>query len=73
MPLVVNSPSHVVNNDNGSALATLIRCIVCDFTMKIEKVSNHKLGGKNLEYRCPTCGRIERVRLVQRCESLPDD
>jgi RNase P subunit RPR2 len=54
-------------NDDDSPLLTLISCIVCRRTMRLEKSSpGEREDGKDIiQYRCEQCGRIERVSLVR--------
>ena len=54
------------SNDDKSPLVDLIRCIVCDKTMKLEKSSPDTEGSDIIQYRCGLCNRIERVRLIRR-------
>jgi hypothetical protein len=52
-------------NDDRSPLVTLISCIICRKTVRLEG-SSPSQGGKDIvQYRCEECGRIERVRLVR--------
>ena len=53
------------HNDDKSPLIDLLICIVCSETMKIEKSSPDADGMDIIQYRCPRCDRIERVRLVR--------
>ncbi len=58
-------------NDDQSALTTLISCIECAKTMRIEKIEPDGEGKDIIQYRCEHCGRIERVRLVRRTWPSP--
>jgi hypothetical protein len=53
-------------SDDRSLLLDLMNCIVCDQTMKLEKVSPDDQGSDLIQYRCRLCGRIERLRLFRR-------
>jgi hypothetical protein len=53
-------------NDDKSPLIDLIRCIVCNKAMKLEKSSPDAEGRDIIQYRCGLCNRIERVRLIRR-------
>ena len=53
-------------NDDKSPLIDLIRCIVCNKAMKLEKSSPSAEGSDIIQYRCGLCNRIERVRLFRR-------
>ena len=53
-------------NDDRSPLLDLMNCIVCDQTMKLEKVSPDDQGSDLIQYRCKLCGNIERLRLFRR-------
>jgi hypothetical protein len=52
-------------NDDKSPLITLMSCMVCAKTMKLERISPDG-EGDDLLYHCGQCGRIERLRLVRR-------
>lgn len=52
-------------NDDRSPLLTLITCIVCKRTMRLEKISPADNGRDIIQYRCEQCGQIERVGLVR--------
>ena len=52
-------------NDDRSPLLTLISCIICKLTMRLEKMSPMEDGRDVIQYRCEKCGAIERVSLVQ--------
>jgi hypothetical protein len=60
------------SNDDKSPLIDLIRCIVCNKTMKLEKSSPDAEGRDIIQYRCGLCGRIERVRLLRRSRDSTD-
>ena len=53
-------------NDDKSPLIDLIRCAVCNETMKLEKSSPDAEGRDIIRYRCGLCNRIERMRLFRR-------
>lgn len=53
-------------NDDQSPLTTLISCIECAKTMRIEKIDPDGDSKDIIQYRCEHCGRIERLRLVRR-------
>jgi hypothetical protein len=53
-------------NDDKSPLIDLIRCVVCNETMKLEKSSPDAEGRDIIQYRCGLCNRIERMRLFRR-------
>ena len=53
-------------NDDKSPPIDLLVCIVCKQTMKIEKSNPDAEGSDIIQYRCPRCRRIERVRLFRR-------
>ena len=50
-------------NDDRSPLLDLMICIVCDQTMKLEKIDPDDGGNNLIQYRCKLCGRIERLAL----------
>jgi hypothetical protein len=50
-------------NDDKSPLIDLIRCVVCNETMKLDPDPE---GRDIIQYRCGLCSRIERVRLFRR-------
>jgi hypothetical protein len=52
-------------NDDRNPLLTLISCIICRKTMRLERSSPGDDGKDIIQYRCEKCGRIERVRLVR--------
>ena len=52
-------------NDDGSPLPTLISCIICKMTMRLERMSPMEDGKDVIQYRCEKCGGIERVSLVR--------
>ena len=52
-------------NDDRSPLLTLISCIICKLTMRLEKMSPMEDGRDVIQYRCEKCGAIERVSLVR--------
>ncbi|WP_249159489.1 hypothetical protein [Bradyrhizobium tropiciagri] len=53
-------------NDDRSPLLTLISCISCHRTMRLETSYPGSEGKDIIQYRCMRCGRIERVLLVRR-------
>src|SRR5258708_35565071 len=53
-------------NDDQSALTTLISCVPCAKTMRIERIDPDGGGGDIIQYRCEHCGQTERLRLVRR-------
>ncbi|MGY3607650.1 MULTISPECIES: hypothetical protein [unclassified Bradyrhizobium] len=53
-------------NDDRSPLLTLISCIICRKTMRLERSTPGKDGKDIIQYRCEDCGRVERVRLLRR-------
>ena len=53
-------------NDDQSPLTTLISCVECAKTMRIEKIDPDGKGRDMIQYRCDYCGRIERLRLIRR-------
>ena len=53
-------------NDDRSPLPTLISCINCKMTMRLERMSPMEDGKDVIQYRCEKCGGIERVSLVRR-------
>jgi len=53
-------------NDDRSPLLTLISCIDCNRTMRLEKSSPGDDGNDVIQYRCEQCSRIERVHLIRR-------
>jgi hypothetical protein len=53
-------------NDDRSPLLTLISCISCIRTMRLETSFPGTEGKDIIQYRCEQCGRIERVLLVRR-------
>jgi DNA-directed RNA polymerase subunit RPC12/RpoP len=53
-------------NDDRSPLISLMSCMDCAKTMKLETIAPYDGGGDLLQYRCGQCGRIERLRLVRR-------
>ncbi|MCA6109288.1 hypothetical protein J6497_18910 [Bradyrhizobium sp. CNPSo 4026] len=53
-------------NDDRTPLLTLISCIICKKTMRLERSSPGHDSKDIIQYRCEECGRIERVRLVRR-------
>jgi RNase P subunit RPR2 len=52
-------------NDDHSPLLTLISCITCKKTMRLEKIDPLDDGKDVIQYRCEQCGRIERINLVR--------
>jgi hypothetical protein len=52
-------------NDDHSPLLTLISCIACKKTMRLEKMAPADDGKDVIQYRCEQCRRIERVQLVR--------
>jgi hypothetical protein len=52
-------------NDDRNPLLTLISCIVCKKTMRLERSTPGDDGKDVIQYRCEQCSRIERVRLVR--------
>jgi hypothetical protein len=52
-------------NDDRSPLLTLISCIICKLTMRLEKMSPMEDGRDVIQYRCEKCGAIGRVSLVR--------
>ena len=53
-------------NDDRSPLLDLMTCVVCNQTMKLEKVAPDEGGNDLIQYRCLLCGGIERVVLFRR-------
>jgi hypothetical protein len=53
-------------NDDQSPLVTLISCMVCAKTMKLETIAPYGEGNDLIKYRCGQCGRIERLRWARR-------
>jgi len=53
-------------NDDRSPLVTLMSCVVCAKTMKLETIAPDGDGDDLIKYHCGQCGRIERLRLVRR-------
>ena len=53
-------------NDDRSPLLDPMNCIVCNQTMKLEKIGPDDQGDDIIQYRCKLCGRIERLRLFRR-------
>ncbi|MBR0934713.1 hypothetical protein JQ586_15170 [Bradyrhizobium jicamae] len=60
------APQRESMNDDRSPLLTLISCISCDKTMRLESCSPDSQGRDILQYRCGQCSRIERVCLIRR-------
>jgi hypothetical protein len=58
------------SNDDKSPLISLMNCIICRQTMKIEKSSPDAEGKDIIQYRCGRCDRIERVRLLRRSRDV---
>jgi hypothetical protein len=58
-------------NDDQSPLTTLISCIECVKTMRIERIDPDGDGKEIIQYRCGHCARIERLRLVRRTWPSP--
>jgi hypothetical protein len=52
-------------NDDRSPLVTLISCVVCNQTMRLERSYPGDEGKDVIQYRCEQCGRIERVLLIR--------
>jgi len=52
-------------NDDRSPLTTLISCVECAKTMRIERIDPESDGKDIIQYRCEYCDRIERLRLVR--------
>jgi hypothetical protein len=52
-------------NDDRNPLLTLMSCIICKKTMRLERSTPADDGKDVIQYRCEQCGRIERVRLVR--------
>ena len=52
-------------NDDHNPLVTLLTCIVCRQTMRLEGSKPDEQGKDIVQYRREECGRIERVRLVR--------
>ena len=52
-------------NDDRSPLLTLISCIDCQQTMRLEKGYPGEDGKDIIQYRCQQCGRIELISLVR--------
>ena len=53
-------------NDDRSPLLTLISCIDCLTTMRLETSYPGDEGKDIIQYRCEQCDRVERVQLVRR-------
>jgi hypothetical protein len=53
-------------NDDQSPLLNLMTCVVCNQTMKLEKVDPDGGGNDLIQYRCKLCGGIERLLLFRR-------
>lgn len=53
-------------NDDRSPLLTLMSCVGCNVTMRLETCSPDSQGQDILQYRCGKCDRIERVLLIRR-------
>ena len=53
-------------NDDRSPLISLMSCMVCAKTMKLETIAPYGEGNDLIKYRCGQCGRIERLRLARR-------
>src|SRR5258708_34318986 len=53
-------------NDDQSALTTLISCVPCAKTMRIERIDPDGDGRDIIQYRREHCGQTERLRLVRR-------
>jgi len=60
------APPRTSMNDDRSPLLTLISCVACNKTMRLETSYPDSRGKDILQYRCSRCGRIERIRLVRR-------
>ena len=52
-------------NDDRSPLLTLISCIDCQQTMRLETSHPGEDGKDIIQYRCQQCGRIELISLVR--------
>ncbi|VIO74631.1 hypothetical protein CI1B_54050 [Bradyrhizobium ivorense] len=59
-------PPRASVNDDRSPLLTLISCVSCARTMRLETSYPGSEGRDILQYRCERCNRIERVLLVRR-------
>lgn len=59
-------PPRASMNDDRSPLLTLISCVSCVTTMRLETSYPGGEGRDILQYRCEQCSRIERVQLVRR-------
>jgi hypothetical protein len=59
-------PQRPSVNDDRSPLLTLISCVSCVRTMRLETSYPGSEGRDVLQYRCEQCNRIERVLLVRR-------
>ena len=60
------APQRESMNDDRSPLLTLMSCISCDRTMRLESCLPDSQGRDILQYHCGQCDRIERVRLIRR-------
>jgi RNase P subunit RPR2 len=60
------APARASLNDDRSPLLTLLSCVSCSMTMRLETCTPDSQGKDILQYRCGKCGQIERVHLVRR-------
>jgi RNase P subunit RPR2 len=60
------APPRASMNDDRSPLLTLMSCVDCGRTMRLETSYPDSDGKDLLQYRCSQCGSIERVRLIRR-------
>lgn len=66
MPQARTVRERASTNDDRSPLVTLISCIACSQTMRLEKSYPADDGKDVIQYRCEQCGRVERVHLIRR-------
>jgi hypothetical protein len=57
-------------NDDRSPLLDLMTCIVCESTMRLEKVDPDGEGNDLIQYRCKSCNRTEILRLFRRSRTI---
>jgi hypothetical protein len=52
-------------NDDQSPLLNLITCVVCNQTMRLERIDPDNRGNEIIHYRCKLCHGVERLRLFR--------
>jgi len=67
----INLVSCPEMNDDKSALTTLLTCVGCAKSMRLERIDPEGDGRAIIQFRCEQCGGTDRLRLIRRIWPSP--